>query len=96
MFESDDPFDRAVRRETAIHAAMRRRFFDGLDREVRRTGVLMGAGWLFGLLLHWALFPRPRWLVVAHSVLFLGAVIYGVVMALAHRRLRAMLERRGR
>lgn len=77
MAKTDDPFERAVAREEQLRR--RGAAFDspsGFFDLAMRWLAVVGAGWALLLTLHWLVLRDPRWLVVAHTVVFALVVGY--------------------
>src|SRR3954451_8698158 len=76
MASSDDPFERAVERESRLRR--RAAGFETTHGLMRTTLKIYGAlavGWAILLTGHWLLLADPRWLVVLHTVAF--AIVVG-------------------
>ena len=77
MTDTDDPFERAVVRESLLRR--RAEQLGSAGGLMRMTLWIYGAltlGWAIVLAGHWLLFADPRWLVVLHTVTYAVAVGY--------------------
>lgn len=84
MKAANDPFERAVQRESR----MRRRaaLFETRRGVMRLALGIYGAlalGWGIVLALHWTLFPQPRWLAVLDTIAFALVVGYWMIALVA-------------
>lgn len=76
MASSDDPFERAVERESRLRR--RAAAFETTHGLVRMTTTIYGtlaAGWAIVLAGHWLLLDDPRWLAVLHTAAY--AIVVG-------------------
>ena len=81
---TDDPFERAVARESRLRA-MRSR--DDVIGVVIRYYAAIAVAWAVVLAAHWIWLADPRWLVVLHTVVFGVTVIFWLGAALFARRM---------
>jgi hypothetical protein len=75
-----DPFDRVVERESALRR--KASSFDsplGMIRLAAWFYAVLGAMWAAVLALHWIFLAEPRWLAVAHTIVFGLTVVYFTV-----------------
>ena len=79
MPPGNDAFERAVEREQVLRD--RAALFDSpvrLIRLVQRFEAAMLLGWGLILAAHWVFWSNPRWLVIAHTIVYALAVGYTI------------------